>query len=158
MVGITTQQQTYFSMDLNPEKPIQWESRKAHPLIKRLLLLKSIPDVPLAGRLKHFVGAWMKKAQDPKILDIVKGYKIPFHSKPFQSKIPSQPIVSREVEELVKVEVNEMLKKGAIRKVQPSNGEFVSNLFLVKKEGWVPKTSDKFEATECIYPILSLQN
>ena len=145
-------------MDLNPEKPIQWESRKAHPLIKRLLLLKSIPDVPLAGRLKRFVGAWMKKAQDPKILDIVKGYKIPFHSKPFQSKIPSQPIVSREVEELVKVEVNEMLKKRAIRKVQPSNGEFVSNLFLVKKEGWVPKTSDKFEATECIYPILSLQN
>ena len=27
-----------------------------------------------------------------------------------------------------------MLKKGAIRKVQPSKGEFVSNLFLVKKK------------------------
>ena len=83
IVGITTQQQTFFSMDLNPEKPIQWESRKVHPLIKKLFLSKSIPDVPLAGRLKHFVGAWMKITQDPKILNIVKGYKISFHSKPF---------------------------------------------------------------------------
>ena len=135
MVGITTQQQTFFSMDLNPEKPIQWESRKVHPLIKKLFLSKSIPDVPLAGRLKHFVEDWMKITQDTKILDIVKGYKIPFHSKPFQSKIPSQPIVSREGEELVKLEVKEMLKKGAIRKVQLSKGEFVSNSFLVKKDG-----------------------
>ena len=28
-----------------------------------------------------------------------------------------------------------MLMKGAIRKFQPSKGEFVSNLFLVKKDG-----------------------
>ena len=95
---------------------------------------KSIPDVPLAGRLKHFVGAWLKITQDPKILDIVKGYKIPFHSKRLQSKIPSQPIVSREGEESVKLWIKEMLKKRAIRKVQPSKGEFVSNLFLVKKK------------------------
>ena len=107
-------------MDLNAEKPIQWESREVHPLIKRLFLSKSIPHVPLAGRLKHFVGAWMKITQDLKILDIVKGYKIPFPSKPFQSKISSQPIVSRKGEELVKREVKEMLKRGAIRKVQPT--------------------------------------
>ena len=89
MIGITAQQQTFFSMDLNPEKLTQWESRKVHPLIKRLFLSKSIADVPLAGRLKH-LGAWMKIRQDPKILDIVKGYKNPFHSKSFQLKIPSQ--------------------------------------------------------------------
>ena len=121
-------------MELNPEKPMQWESKKIHSLIKRLFLPKSIPDVPLAGRLKHFVGAWMKITQNPKILDIVKGHKIPFDSKPFQSKIASQPIVTREGEELVKLEVKEMLRKGAIRKVQPLKGEFVSNLFLVKKK------------------------
>ena len=139
-----SQQQTYgrynystgnfFSMDLKSEKPIQWESRKIHPLIKRLFSSKSIPDVPLAERFKHFVGAWMKITQDQKILDIVKGYKIPFHSKTFQSKIPSQPIVSQEGEELVKLEVKEMFKKGAIRKVQPAKGKFVRNLFLVEKK------------------------
>ena len=70
------------------------ESRKGQPLIKRLFLSKSISDIPTTGRLKHFVGAWMKITQDPKILNMVKGCKIPFHSKHFQSKIPSQPIVS----------------------------------------------------------------
>ena len=52
------------------------------------------------------------------------------------------------------------MKKGAIRKVQPSKGEFVRNLFLVKNkdEGRGPKTSDKMEATNCIYPISPLQN
>ena len=60
MAGITAPQQTFFRVDLNPEKAIQWESREVHPLIKRLFLSKSIPDVPLAGRLKYFVGAWMK--------------------------------------------------------------------------------------------------
>ena len=42
--------------------------------------------------------------------------------------------MSRGGEELVKPEVKEMLKKAAIRKVQPSQGEFVSNLFLLKKK------------------------
>ena len=156
MVGTTTPQQTFFSMDLNPQKLIQWESRKIQSLVKRFFLSKSIPNVPLAGRLKHFVGAWMQITQDPKILDIVKGYKIQFYLKPFQSKIPSQTIASQQVEELVKLEVKEMLKKVAIRKVQPPKGEFVSNLFLVKKKDGGSKTSDKFEATESISPILSL--
>ena len=64
----------------------------------------------------------MRIVQDPKILDAEKGHKIPFYSKLFQSKIPSQPIVRREEEELVKLEVKELLKKGAITKIQPSKG------------------------------------
>ena len=42
--------------------------------------------------------------------------------------------MSQQGEELVKLGVKEMLKKGAIRKVQPSKGEYVTNLFLVKKK------------------------
>ena len=112
MVYTHNPQQTFFSMDINSEKPIQ-----VHPLIKILFLSKSIPDVPLRRRLKHFGGAWMKITQDPKILNIAKGYKIPFYSKSSQSKISSQPIVSREGVELMKLEAKEMLKKGAIRNV-----------------------------------------
>ena len=149
MVGITAPQQIFFSMDLNSAKPIPWESRKFHPLIRRLFLSKNIPDVLLVGKLKHFVGTVMRVTQDLKIFDTVKGYKISFHSKFFQSKFSSQPIVSQEGEEFVKLEVKEMLKKGTIRKFQPSKGEFVRNLFLVKKEGLRPKNSDKFEANEC---------
>ena len=54
-------------------------------------------------------------------MDIVKGYEIPFHSKPFQSKIPF-PINS------------ELRRETAIQKIQLSKGEFVSNLFLVRKK------------------------
>ena len=77
----------------------------------------------------------MKMAQDPKMLDIVKGYKIPFHSKPFQSKIPSQPIVIRERKELVKLEIKEILKKRAIRKAQ---FKAICSLPLVRKLVRVP--------------------
>ena len=105
-MGLFPPQQNFFSLDLNPKKPVQWESRKVYPLIKRLFLSKSLPVVPLTGRLKHFVGAWIKITQDPKILSIVKTCKIPFYSKPFQSNSPSQPIVpSQKGEELVKREV-----------------------------------------------------
>ena len=59
----------------------------------------------------------------------------------------------------MKLEVKEILKKGAIRKVQLSQAEFVSKqLISCQKEEWGPKTSYKFEANECIYPILPLQN
>ena len=40
----------------------------------------------------------------------------------------------QEEEELVKLEVKEMLKKGVIREVQPSKVEIVSNLSLGKKK------------------------
>ena len=89
----------------------------------------------------------MKITQDSKILDIVKGYKIPFHSKPLQSKIPSQQIVSREGEELVKLEVEEMLKKGAPSEKFNHKKRICKQLIPCKKEGWGPKTSDKFEVT-----------
>ena len=83
MVRITTQQQIFFSMYLNPDKPSQCRSRKVHSLIKRLFLSESIPEVPSVGRLKYFAEAWLKITEDLKILEIVKGYKIPFHSAPF---------------------------------------------------------------------------
>ena len=60
MVDITAPQQTFFSMGANPGKSILWESRKVHPLTKRLFLPKSAPDVRLAGKLKNAVGVWMR--------------------------------------------------------------------------------------------------
>ena len=152
---ITAPPQTFFIMDLNPGNQIQWESRKIQPLIKRLFLSKNISNVPLAGRLKDFVGAWMSIAEDSKLLDTVKAWKIQFHSKPFQSEIP-QPIVGRKGEDLVNLEVKEVLKKWSIKKIQPSKGEFVSNLFLLTKKHGGAKTSDKLESTECRYSILPL--
>ena len=78
------------------------------------------------------------------MLTIVKRYKIPFVSLPFQEKIPNLTKMSKEQLSLVEQEVLEMLEKGAIQKVVPTQGQFLNNLFLVKKKGWTEPTSDKF--------------
>ena len=59
-----------------------------HPIIRKLFT-KSIPIVPLAGRLAYFIAAWEKITQDQEILSIVKGYEIPFVSLPFPEKTPN---------------------------------------------------------------------
>ena len=105
-----------------------------HPVIRKSFT-KSIPNVPLAERLTYFIAAWEKITQDQDI-SIVKGYEIPFVSLPFQEKIPNLTKMSKEQFSLVEQEVLEMLEKGAIQKVVPKQGQFVSNLFLVvKKDG-----------------------
>ena len=43
-----------------------------YPIIRKLFT-KSIPNVPLAGRLAYFIAAWEKITQDQEILSIVKG-------------------------------------------------------------------------------------
>ena len=91
-----------------------------HPIIKKLFT-KSIPNVPLTGRLAYFiVAAWEKITQDQEILSFVKGYKIPFVSLSFQEKIPSLTKISKEQFSLVEQEVLEMLEKGAIQKLVPT--------------------------------------
>ena len=104
--------------------------------IDKKVVLRKIPNVPIAGRLKHFSKACKKLTRDQSILDLVDGYVIPFQRKPFQSKTPFQLATSREQQKLMDKEVKEMLKKGAIRQASAVNGEFLSNLFLVKKNGW----------------------
>ena len=107
-----------------------------HPLVKSLFSEKVIPNMPLAGRLKHFSHAWEKITQDREILSIVEGYEIPFLRLPIQDKLPRQAQMSKESESLVEQEILEMLVKGAIQKVQHCPGEFLSNMFLVgKKDG-----------------------
>ena len=105
--------------------------------IRKCLPTNDFPKVPIAGRLKHFSKAWKKLTRDQSILDLVDGYVIPFQRKPFQSKTPFQLATSREQQRLMDKEVKEMLKKGAIRQASAVKGEFLSNLFLVKKKnGW----------------------
>ena len=103
-------------------------------MIKRLFSTNKVPNVLIAGSVKHFSKAWEKLTRDQSILDLADGYVIPFQRKPFQSKSPSQLAKSREQQKLMDKEVKEMLKKRAIRQASTVKGEFLSNLFLVKKK------------------------
>ena len=56
-----------------------------HPVIKRLLYVENMQNFRPAGRLQYFLKSWEKLTNDPFILELVKGYQIPFLSKPSQT-------------------------------------------------------------------------
>ena len=110
------------------------EYPKVHRLVKNLFPVKVEPGLPLAGRVKHFLKNWKQLTQDPSILEIVQGYKIPFVQTPHQTFLPKAGNLSKEERNLVKEEIDQMLEKGAIVKTKPSRDQFLSNIFTVPKK------------------------
>ena len=100
----------------------------------------------------------MKIIEDPKILDIVKGYKIPLHSKPFLVENTFQTNSESRRGRIGETGGKRNVEEGSHQKSSTIKRGVYKQLNPCKTEGWGSKTSDKLEATECIYPILSLQN
>ena len=67
---------------------------RVHPFVRALFPKNPIPEVRLAGRLKFFSSNWSKLTQDPSILNIVKGFEIPFLGKPVQEKSSNPPVLN----------------------------------------------------------------
>ena len=105
-----------------------------HPIIKRLFYKKLLPSLPLAGRLKHFHKNWELITRDPDILALIKGFKIPSFSQPVQDYVRRIPEMSKAQRELVKREMQTMLRKGAISQIDHTQGKLISSLFLVEKK------------------------
>jgi hypothetical protein len=92
-------------------------------------------NYPIAGRLKFFEQNWKKLTGDPEILNIIRGWEIPLLNRPTQGKF-RQYQSNRLQKELISEEVQDMLRKGAIRKTLPCKDQILSNIFLrEKKEG-----------------------
>ena len=108
------------------------EFPRIHPLIANLFPTTT-KQLPCAGRVKFFVENWKKLTNDQRILEIVKGYEIPFSEPPKQSAPPKQICLNEKETKLVDQEVQEMLRKGAITIAKDSKGQYVSSLFLVGK-------------------------
>ena len=75
---------------------------------------------------------------------LVKGYQISFLSEPSQTAPPSVVSMSQEEIAIVDQEIQEMLKKGAIKLVQyNTKNQFLSSIFIVPKKdsGHIPRTS-----------------
>ena len=122
------------------------------PYIKSLFCARKIPNVQLAGRLKYFIENWKILTNDTEILSLVEGYITPFHKIPQQKNIPDSPKLSQEEKILVQKEIHEMSNKRAIAENPNSlEGEFISNLFLVKKKRWGEPTSNKLETPKSVH-------
>ena len=129
MVGKFAPQQIFFSMYLNPGKPIQWKSRKVHQLMKRLMLSKSIP---LAGRSKTFCRSLHENSTGSQGFGHSKRIQNPISFKTLTVKYPLPTNW-----ESWKGRISESGGKRNVERrshQKSSKEEFVSNVFLVKKK------------------------
>lgn len=83
----------------------------------------------IAGRLSDFIPAWEALSHDPVIISLIKGYSLPFLSRPtLVSKPPRFTTVGTLERDLVK-----LLNKGAIERVSPGTPVWTSSIFGVPK-------------------------
>uniref|UniRef100_H2ZV35 Reverse transcriptase domain-containing protein n=1 Tax=Latimeria chalumnae TaxID=7897 RepID=H2ZV35_LATCH len=89
------------------------------------------------GRTQFCLHNWRRITLDPWVLDSAGGYEIEFVVDPIQLFPLRELTFSREQRSLVQVEVETLLQKQAISKVDPEGVPgFISTLFLVpKKDG-----------------------
>ena len=96
----------------------------------------------VGGRLRLFMDAWVAIGAPPSVLDIVKGYCIPFTGRPPLSLPTDDSYTHLRQPEHVKVideEVEALLGKGAIEVVSPKEPGYFSKMFVVPKPvGWRP--------------------
>ena len=65
-VKINTKE-TFFIMLFSPIIPME-DLRNVHPWVKSLFSARKVPNLPLAGTLKHFLEVWEILTKDPEIL------------------------------------------------------------------------------------------
>ena len=91
---------------------------------------------PTAGRTRVCSHNWAQITTDPWILDTVQGYHLELESRPWQQFPPPALHLNPQECSLVQEEVEKLIQKGAISPVEPVQGQFISQIFVVpKKEG-----------------------
>ena len=94
------------------------------------------PEIPVGGRLTHFVEKWKSITTDQWLIDLVaEGYKLEFNKIPKFQGVKETHVTSTNLE-LISLEVKELLAIGCIEHVpvnQIMDG-FYSTFFLVKKK------------------------
>lgn len=95
--------------------------------------LKVVSIEHYAGRLKYFYPTWAKLTDNPIILIWVQGYRLPFHKKPIQLKVPKPKHLSPVEKQQMQTQINKLLKSGAVEYCDPVPGQFISRIFLADK-------------------------
>ena len=107
-------------------------------------------SLKLGGRLAHCEDSYRTIGTRRIHLDTLKsGYKPPWvWVAPWQRVVPHNPVVSQKASDVLNVEVQGLLGKGAIREVSPVTSQYVSSYFAVPKS---KRSPDKWR------PILKLK-
>ena len=101
--------------------------------------VESLPDIIKnfsGGRLGSHLNKWRDLTNDYRVIDTVKGLKIEFIDFPSQAFIPKEYSHTDSELQFLHGEIDKLLAKQVIEKVEPTQGQFVSNIFLRdKKDG-----------------------
>ncbi|XP_011866158.1 PREDICTED: uncharacterized protein LOC105561098 [Vollenhovia emeryi] len=97
-----------------------------------------IPDPALdtvrsAGRLALFIERWKELTSDPVVLEAIRGYRLPFLVSPVPRPALRQTRLSAVETVACNKEISRLILKGAVAKVEPSQDQFLSPFFLIKK-------------------------
>ena len=94
-------------------------------------------NIPLGGRLTHFLENWKLITRDTNLLENISGYRIEFQAKPVQVNSKYQIVLSKLERKILNSEIEEMKSKQAVEFVQSqTKDQFVSHLFVrPKKDG-----------------------
>ena len=90
----------------------------------------------IAGRLKQFLPQWEKITTDPEVLQTVQGCTIEFvnNTIPSQQGNVCESHFSREKSIVISTEIEKLLEKQVLEKVESEDGEFISPIFLRPKK------------------------
>jgi len=87
----------------------------------------------IAANLPLYLSKWEALTTDSYVINIVKGLRIPFKSKPCQLIVPLNPKLSVSESNPIDDTIKKLLKTGAIIKSKSEPGQFISKIFTVAK-------------------------
>ncbi|EDO33201.1 predicted protein [Nematostella vectensis] len=103
-------------------------------------LPKHVKDIGKVNKIarrtlaRHHIKNWRKITSDPWVLETASGYHLEFSESTLQNELPKPPPFGEDEEKLIDEEITKLNSRGAIIKVSPCTGEFISNTFLVPKK------------------------
>jgi hypothetical protein len=126
-------------------------------------------DIPIGGRLRHFLPFWRRVTPDPSVLKTIMGVEIPFTTTPIQRTTPFQYKFDQRETEEVRRELKWMLEQEIVKPVPVQPGQFVSPLFLATNSDltrrpilnvkqinveYLPKLHFKMETLAVVLPLI----
>ena len=140
-------------MNSVPEISLKWELENVHPFIQRLFSTKEVPNVPIAGRLKHFSKPWKKLTRDQSNLEFSRWLCNPFSKETFSNKSSFPTGSKSRTTKTYGLGSEGNVEEGGNKTSQYSKRRVLKQLLPCKKEGWRAKASNKSETSKCVYTI-----